>query len=296
MLRTYSSVADIEGDLACHSVPAGPVDIPDGIYHRIRGAINASALPNMDLSASKFRYKRQFPDDDKPAFEIGKAIHCAILEPERFRATYISQPKFDRRTKDGKAAAERWQAMHEGKMPLTYGDWELVDRVTTRVNGDQWFRKFLRGGLAEASWFAYDKEFEIWRRCRTDYWLHEGIVIDIKTTGKLAHPASFSRSIRDYHYLPRAAFYMDTIEMCTGVRPKAFALIAIEKHGDHDMSAIYFTEEQLVLGTAKYRKWLRDYIECRDKDSWPGYERKFHQYEMKSWELKAYEDLINEER
>ncbi len=46
------------------------------------------------------------PPETTTAFRVGSAVHCAILEPEEFNARFVVSQKFDRRTKDGKAAAE----------------------------------------------------------------------------------------------------------------------------------------------------------------------------------------------
>lgn len=35
--------------------------------------------------------------------KLGTAVHCAILESERFEIEYIEAPVIDRQTKDGKA-------------------------------------------------------------------------------------------------------------------------------------------------------------------------------------------------
>jgi hypothetical protein len=59
---------------------------------------------------------------------LGRAFHCALLEPERFAATHVVAEKFDRRTKEGKAKAEAWEAENQGKIPLTPEQAEAVRR------------------------------------------------------------------------------------------------------------------------------------------------------------------------
>jgi hypothetical protein len=68
------------------------------------------------------------PPEPTPAMALGRAFHCALLEPERFAATHVVAEKFDRRTKEGKAKAEAWEAENQGKIPLTPEQAEAVRR------------------------------------------------------------------------------------------------------------------------------------------------------------------------
>lgn len=73
-------------------------------------AINWSTLKLIDVSPLMLRHRVEHPRPDTDALELGRAIHCAILEPERFATSYVAEPDFDLRTNTGKAARAAWLA------------------------------------------------------------------------------------------------------------------------------------------------------------------------------------------
>jgi hypothetical protein len=79
-------------------------------------AINWSSLKLMHTSPLCYHYYQQRPSPDKPAYQLGRAVHAAILEPEHFAGRYTvmhgTQP-------------EDWRniaaAQVEGKLGELYG-------------------------------------------------------------------------------------------------------------------------------------------------------------------------------
>ena len=60
-------------------------DLPNEEYHRCDGVSN-SMLSDMARSPAHFQAARRRQREETPAMAIGTAIHCAVLEPERFAA------------------------------------------------------------------------------------------------------------------------------------------------------------------------------------------------------------------
>lgn len=73
-------------------------------------AINWSSLVHMATSAKMLRWRVEHPRPDTPALALGRAIHCAVLEPERFERDYLVEPEFDTRSNAGKADRAAWLA------------------------------------------------------------------------------------------------------------------------------------------------------------------------------------------
>jgi hypothetical protein len=103
-------------------------------------AMNWSTLKHLATSPLMLRYRVDHPREDTKALARGRAIHCALLEPERWTREYIvepewggrksnetkakraqwlcntadgdfvAKPNFDRRTKKGKEAESEWEA------------------------------------------------------------------------------------------------------------------------------------------------------------------------------------------
>lgn len=74
-------------------------------------AMNWSTLKHLAVSPKMLRWRVDNPRPDTPALTRGRAIHCAVLEPERWASEYRRQPDFgDLRTNRGKAARAEWLA------------------------------------------------------------------------------------------------------------------------------------------------------------------------------------------
>ena len=54
-------------------------------------------------SPEYFRFAMDNPQPTTPAMKFGSAIHMNVLQPEEFHINYAVAPKFDKRTKQGKA-------------------------------------------------------------------------------------------------------------------------------------------------------------------------------------------------
>jgi exodeoxyribonuclease VIII len=63
-------------------------------------AVNWSSLKHMSVSPLHYQHRLKNPQPSSAAMRMGTAIHCALLEPERFRDTYLVEPDF------GKTKAE----------------------------------------------------------------------------------------------------------------------------------------------------------------------------------------------
>lgn len=78
-------------------------------------AVNWSLLKHLAVSAKMLRHRVDHPKEDTKALALGRAIHCAVLEPERWRAEYIAEPdEWDLRTNRGKAERAQWLAEMSG--------------------------------------------------------------------------------------------------------------------------------------------------------------------------------------
>lgn len=265
------------------------VKIPDTNYHAMTDFISHSMLRGMRSTPSKFMWNMKNPRPASTAQELGTAIHMALLEPERFASHYAIQPKVDRRTKEGKAAAEAWTQQNAGKVALSDYDNDVVEKILARVNLKPKLKQFFEKGQAEASFFAIDEESGLGLRCRTDYFI-EGlnVIVDLKTTD-CAETRVFLKDITDYGYNTQAAFYMDVVEMATGKRPDAFVIIAAEKSKDCDVQKFTLTQKALEDGRVIYRYWLNTLKQCQAKQEWPGYKDEFIAYNTPQWLVEAIE-------
>ena len=91
-------------------------------YHSKPGISKTKLWRIIEKSPQWFKYCADNPPEfNSPALMFGAALHKAVLEPDGFGDEYIVAPKFDRRTKDGKAAYAAFEMSLAGRTYDTAG-------------------------------------------------------------------------------------------------------------------------------------------------------------------------------
>jgi len=295
-------------------------DIPAEIYHATQ-AVSHSMLKTLRQSPAKLRWEMDHPRRTTPAMSLGTAIHCALLEPDLFDRTYSvkrEKPKeperpaelaeVTRRSADGKAKIDAWEATwkpkfdrematwegeREAKQMLSQDDMDTVTRVHARTMDDRFFSQFFSSGEKEKSFFVKDEDTGLTLRCRPDNLVQTDsglFIVDLKSTD-CAQKHAFNSDITKYAYYTQAAFYLHVVERAIGERPAGFVIIAVEKGRDCDMQAFYFDREEVELGTRIFKRDLRTFASCVSTNTWPGYEREFVKYRAPEWLIREGEDI-----
>lgn len=233
-------------------------------YHRSEG-VGSSSLKRMLRSPAHFRYPK--PYDSTRAKEIGSAVHCAILEPDRFKIDYRIVECDDRKSPLYKAACKD----HPKECVLTTGEAENVIGMQAGVMRNRGCRELIEApGKYELSVWAKDPETGLIVKVRFDKLLDCGLPVDLKKTQDSSDYA-FSKSIEAYKYHLSAAYYMDVWEWAFGETIQPMRWIAVEEQRPHAAERYKIDEESLMIGRALYREALNRYAECMDKDEWPTY-------------------------
>lgn len=243
-------------------------------YHGNKNVVGHSGLVKITRSPAHFQNYLANPPEPTPAMAFGTAVHAAILEPDIFGTEFVVTPKFDRRTKDGKAAAESWEAENAGKAAVSVDQMVAINSMMSRVSDHAGAAKLLFSGSAELSGFWVDADSGIACKCRPD-WLREsdGIptgIVDVKTCCD-ASTEGFSRAMATFGYDLQAAFYQDGIKAITGLT-LPFYFVAIEKDAPHAVAVYKASDDVIEVGRAKYRGALQLLKWCRENDRWPAYQ------------------------
>lgn len=272
-------------------------DLSNRDYHA--NAVHSLSKSTLDLIArSPLHYWSAFLDPNReprvetPAMAFGTAVHTAILEPDAYRDRYVVMPKVDRRTKEGKALAESYEAEADAKGAelISQVDDEKIDRIMHAVHDHPVAGKLLATGVAEQSAFWRDPETQVWCRCRPDWLIASPLaIVDVKTTADGSHEA-FTASAFKWRYHVQAAFYLDGIAAATGDRPDSFMFLVVEKEVPFAVSVFYADEEFLAAGRAEYRRCLRIYADCLQNNKWPGYNLAIQPIGLPKWAVVA-EDM-----
>ncbi len=66
--------------------------VAEDVYHASTGFGSTRAKEFALYPPAKVRWRMDNPDPPKAAYALGNALHCYILEPERFESAFIVQP------------------------------------------------------------------------------------------------------------------------------------------------------------------------------------------------------------
>lgn len=252
----------------------GLVDVTNEEYHS-SDSVGHSGLVRIMRSPSHYKESLDAPREPTPAMAFGTAVHAAILEPSLFVKSYGVAPKFDRRTKDGKAAAEDWEKNNAGKLFLTEEQMASLKRMQAQVMDHAGAAKLLSVGMAEKSFFWTDSETGVNCRIRPDFLMqneHGEIIgiVDVKTAID-ASAEGFSKSLANYGYDLQAAFYQEGMKQATG-RKIPFYFVVIESNAPHAVAAYKANDQVIEVGRTKFQGALQLVAWCRENGQWPAYQ------------------------
>jgi len=236
-------------------------------YHSITEAVSNSQLSRIMKSPALLTAKTE----PTPALRWGSLVHSIILEPEKFYSEIVVMPDGLDSGKGAKERVKEFEANNAGKEIITFEENEQLSAILKAVMDDADASNLLgHPARVENSLFWVDSATGVKCRCRPDFWRHDNIVVDLKTT-KDSSAWSFGRSAWDYRYDAQCAFYWDGIEAITGNPPEAFIFIAIEGKEEPHLHIECFNVERdvLSLGRARYRDSLNIYKECQSRGVFP---------------------------
>ena len=221
------------------------------------------------------------PVEQTPAMALGALIHTAVLEPENLEREYIKSPKFDRRTKEGKAQAEAFEQGAQGRRVVSEDDMRIAEGCTTSIRSHAVARELLEGAKVESSIYWKHEETGLLCKARPDAYNPEsGILIDLKSTQD-AGP-KFARDLFSMNYHVQLAYYSMAIE-AIGFAVNRVIIIAIEKTPPFELGLYELDSQTLALGAHKVREFLPRYAEALRTDIWPGYPAQIQTISPPTW-------------
>lgn len=229
-------------------------------------AINISTLLAIGKSPKHFRHRRGTPRKDSKVFQLGRAIHTAVLEPIQFFRDYVVSPYDAFRSTEAKG----WKATQEleGKTILMPGDLEKVERIRDAVMAHQTARELLSGGMHEATVVWDCPRFGFRCKARLDYIRPGHSITDIKTSGQV-EPHLFARSAARLAYHVRLAWYVDGTYHATGEHLPAY-IVAVETEPPYDVVPYLMPEDALDAGRLRHGQLRQAFSECHSSGHWPG--------------------------
>ena len=240
--------------------------------YRKKEGISSSDLKKMMKSMASWKYYKDHPEEsDSEALQFGRAYHKLMLEPDDFDNEFIVSPKFDRRTKEGKAAYEDFLKKAEGKEVINEETYQKLLEMQIALY-DTPYVKLLIKGEHEKSFFWTDEKTGIPCKCRPDSFGEikgEYICVDLKTT-KDAETDHFMRDAIKLGYDIQAAHYCEGLENAYN-KPFKFIFIAQEKVAPYLVNVLQADEYFMASGKELKDTVLAKYKECLETGEYQGY-------------------------
>ena len=125
-------------------------DLTHDTYYNDTEYVSNSMLNNLTgKSPEYFRFMMDNPQPVTPAMKFGSAIHMNVLQPEEFNKHYVVSPKFDKRTKQGKADYAEFVNNNMLKNVVTEPEYALIEQMTDKLMRDSDAKTLLTNGIKE---------------------------------------------------------------------------------------------------------------------------------------------------
>lgn len=262
--------------------------MPPEVYH------STPAISNSGLSLvakSPAHYRHQPEREPTPAMRFGSAVHCAVLEPDRFDEVYALVDVKDRRQKGYKDAV----AEHGSEFVLIPSEYNAVRDIQNAALARPEVKKLAHAaGHRELSAFAKDPVTGLLVRVRYDLLAAAGFALDLKTARDVFE-YGFSRSVATYRYHVQVALYSDAFRWITGERLSEFWLLAVETEAPYTAVPYRLDDIAIEVGRNEYRRGLDTYARCMDADEWPMYEPESNLLSLPLWATDELEDALEVE-
>jgi hypothetical protein len=263
----------------CSGAPAlGRLDFllrePAEVYHaKSKEHLTSHALADFRENPLLYR-KRQLGlvvEEDRPAFQVGRAAHTLILEGrDAYRRQYAfggpTNPAtgklFDSRSK----AYQEW-AERQAKPVLTDRQAALIEELAAAVQRHPVAGELLAEGVPEG---VVRRDYRgVPCQARLDWLNPNKGLVDLKTCDLLKYLEADARS---FGYLHQLAFYRALLALQTGEVLPVY-LIAVEKREPYRCGVWRIDPSVLAVAERDNEAALDRLVRCRQQDHWPtGYE------------------------
>ena len=234
-------------------------------------ALNISSLKELARSPLHYLYRLEH-GRDSDALTLGRAAHCATLEPDRYPTSYAV---WTSRKNNGDMAQRKgphWDAFvtaHQHQTILTPEQHGLACMIAGAVRSDPTAAKYLETGDAEVTmtWEMHG------RRCkgRPDWiTILDGfpVIVGLKTCRDV-RPFKVGNASANLGYHMQWAWYRDGYSILKGRTPRVVEIF-VESQPPHAVATYIIGADVIEQGRDDYMKLLERLKECEQDNDWPG--------------------------
>ena len=231
--------------------------------------------------------------DEKPAFNLGRAVHHLALGEADFGKHFVVRPEHYPDSKTGElkpwSGASNWckawlQGEQDGKdrTVLTPADITAIRGMAGLLPWQEGFQDSglansamvqhgrILDGLIEHSFIWQDKETGVWLRSRPDAVpMGDNVKSDLKTTVSVDFN-DIEKAIGAFRYDMQAALARMAMRAVWGADLQSFALIFVEKKAPFEVRSVEIYPEDMDAAEKDLRSAIRTFARCLEKNRWPG--------------------------
>ncbi len=243
---------------------------PSKLYHSKRGEfLSSHMLGDFRKCPELFRKKEagQIKDGDKPAYAIGRAAHCLILEgKDVFHSQYIVGQAINEKT--GKAygkntlAYQEWIADQE-KEVISPSNFGFISRLQVAVELHNEAARLLENGIAEGVIRAGYRGIPC--QIRMDFFGERHGLVDLKTCDDLTW---FESDARRFGYVYQLAFYRAVLREVSKIKYPVH-IIAVEKKEPFRCGVWKVSDQALDYAEMENVAAIERLKKCRAENIWP---------------------------
>ena len=224
---------------------------------------------DMDLIETEKQYDK---------YQLGRAVHMLILEPERFDNNFFCMSeKVNLTTKAGKEIYAEAEKEAKGRKILRVGEWEDIKEMADVIKKHPLWQKLTVRHIEQSIYWRAGV-LNTLLKSRPDIF-NDDLVIDIKTTDSIKQ---FSRSIYQYGYHRQAAMQIDALKSIDD-KKRHFAFFIVEKKAPYLTACFALEEASIEQGRKEYLEAALTYSECVASNEWPGYSQQFELISIPEW-------------
>lgn len=272
------------------------LNVSENTYHADRTSVGSSQL-RLILDSPMAFYDSYYGPPEEPKekehFRIGKIVHMAILEPERFKSLYITMPKFVGLTKDGrpseqsKEAKEKkadWlAALPEGFVIVTEADLQLITGIAKSIMAHPQGPDLIKDCVPEITGYYRDPITGIKVRIRPDLLKKNYKALTDLKTAKSTKDVFFGSSAFDHRYDLQLATYLIGTKEISGVKPSIVTSMAAEKTRPYETAIYYWEDADLYAAFHDYRYALDMLSKCIETNKWPYRQQTIERIKTPQW-------------
>lgn len=253
-------------------------ELSNEAYHSDTESLSRTAI--MEFRKSPFNYWAKYLNPDRPkketkeSWEIGKAFHVLMLEPELFESTYVIEPEKVLLKDVGREKYDEYKNIIaeielSGKKSISPDDFARLNAMRSSIINHPEAFQLINDAIYEQSYVWKDEHSGLMVKCRPDI-LHDNMIVDLKTCSD-ASPRSFQREMVLYGYHIQGAMVREGIKQLAGKDIQTVINVVVETSYPHNTAIYIIDEYALEIGHQQFKQALLDIKSAKEYNIYESY-------------------------